>query len=73
MNLKATLPEKFFAALQTAGMPEVPGEFSVVPRHQVIASAILAEIASFIRVFDRVTARRRGRRQLAVRRRRLRS
>ena len=57
MNLKATLPERFFAALQTAGMPEVPGEFSVVPRHQVIASAILAEIAGFIRVFDQVTAR----------------
>jgi len=57
LNLKATLPERFFAALQTAGMPEVPGEFSVVPRHQVIASAILAEIAGFIRVFDQVTAR----------------
>ena len=31
--------------------------FAVVPRHQVIASAILAEIAGFIRVFDQVTAR----------------
>jgi hypothetical protein len=57
LNLKATPPERFFAALQTAGMPEVPGEFSVVPRHQVIASAIIAEIAGFIRVFDQVTAR----------------
>jgi hypothetical protein len=57
LNLKATLPERFFAALQTAGMLEVPGQFSVVPRHQVIASAILAEIAGFIRVFDQVTAR----------------
>ena len=56
MNLKATLQE-LFPALQTAGMPEVPGEFSVVPRHQVIASAILAEIAGFISVSDQVTAR----------------
>ena len=44
-----------FAALQAAGMPEVPGEFSVVPRHQVVPSATLAEIAGFIRVFDQVT------------------
>jgi hypothetical protein len=26
----------FYAALQAAGMPEVPGEFSVVPQYQVI-------------------------------------
>jgi len=38
-------------------MPEVPREFSVVPQHQVIPSAILAEIAGFIHVFDRVTTR----------------
>ena len=38
-------------------MPEVPGEFSVVPQHQVIPSVILAEISDFIRTFDRVTAR----------------
>jgi hypothetical protein len=38
LNLKATLPERLFAALQAAGMPEVPGEFSVVPRHQVLPS-----------------------------------
>src|ERR1019366_2717029 len=55
LNLKATLPERLFAALQAAGMPEVPGEFSVVPRHQVLPSAVLAEIAGFIRVFDQVT------------------
>ena len=55
MNLKATLPESFFAALRDAGMPEVPGEFSVVPRHQVLPSVILADIAGFIHVFDRVT------------------
>jgi hypothetical protein len=38
-------------------MPEVPAEFSVVPRHQVIAGAMLAEISDFIRAFDHVTAR----------------
>jgi hypothetical protein len=38
-------------------MPEVPGEFSVVPHHQVIPCAIVAEIAGFIRVFDQVTRR----------------
>jgi hypothetical protein len=57
LKLKAALPERFFAALQAAGMPGVPAEFSVVPRHQVIPSATLAEIAKFIRVFDTVTAR----------------
>ena len=29
----------------------------MVPRHQVIPSAILAEISDFIHCFDRVTAR----------------
>ena len=57
MKLKAGLPVNFYAALQAAGMPEVPGEFSVVPQHQVIPSAILAEISDFILSFDRVTAR----------------
>jgi len=47
----------FYAALQAAGMPDVPGEFSVVPQHQVIPAAILAEISDFIRAFDRVTGR----------------
>jgi hypothetical protein len=51
------VPEIFFAALQSAGIPEVPGEFSVVPRHQVIPNAVLGEIAKFARVFDQVTAR----------------
>jgi hypothetical protein len=37
-------------------MPEVPGEFSVVAQHQVIPSAILAEISDFILCFNRVTA-----------------
>jgi len=35
----------------------MPGEFSVVPQHQVIPSAILAGISEFIHCFDRVTAR----------------
>ena len=57
MKLKLRPPENFYAALQAAGMPEVPEEFSVVPQHQVIPSAILAEISDFIHAFDRVTAR----------------
>lgn len=57
MRLTAAFREKFFAALEAAGMPEVPGEFSVVPAHRVIPAAILAEIARFIRVFDTVTTR----------------
>ena len=47
----------FYTALQAAGMPDVPGEFSVVPQHQVIPATILAEISDFIRAFDRVTGR----------------
>jgi hypothetical protein len=57
LTLKARHPENFYAELQAAGMPEVPAEFSVVPRHQVIAGATVAEISDFIRAFDRVTAR----------------
>lgn len=38
-------------------MPEVPGEFSVVPRHQLIPGTVLAEISDFILTFDRVTGR----------------
>ena len=38
-------------------MPDVPGEFSVVPQHQVIPSTTLAEIAKFISTFDQVTTR----------------
>jgi len=57
LKLKPKPSEKFYAALQAAGMPEVPGEFSVAPQHQVIPSAILAEISDFIHAFDRVTAR----------------
>ena len=57
MDLEAALPKEFFAALEAAGMPKVPREFSVVPRHQVIPSATLREISRFIRAFDQVTAR----------------
>jgi hypothetical protein len=57
MDPAAEVPKTFFAALEAAGMPEVPREFSVVPQHQVIPSATLREIARFIQVFDQVTAR----------------
>jgi hypothetical protein len=50
------LPQSFYVALQDAGMPEVPGQFSVVQQHQVIPSAVLAEISDFILSFDRVTS-----------------
>ena len=48
---------KFFTALTTSGMPEVPQEFSVVPGAQSIPRATLAEIDNFIGLFDRVTTR----------------
>jgi hypothetical protein len=57
LNLKADLSERFFVALQSAGMPEVPAEFSVVPHHQLVPSAALADIGAFSRVFDKVTGR----------------
>ncbi|WP_026736354.1 hypothetical protein [Fischerella sp. PCC 9605] len=52
-----TLKERLFAALQAAGMPQIPGEFSVVPWYQEIPQSLLAEIREFIRLFDRVTTR----------------
>jgi hypothetical protein len=57
LTLKARHPENFYAELRAAGMPQVPTEFSVVPQHQLIPGAILADISDFIRAFDRVTAR----------------
>jgi hypothetical protein len=57
LNLTPPVQERFFSALQAAGLPEVPGEFSVVAWHQVVPNAILAEIGKFIRAFDQVTAR----------------
>ena len=56
MTLEPRDRERFFAALRAAGMPE-PGEFSVASRHQLVAGAVLADIARFIRVFDAVTGR----------------
>jgi hypothetical protein len=58
LKLTPMLPENFYAALKSAGMPEMPGEFSVVPQHQVIPHTVLAGISDFIRCFDRVTARK---------------
>jgi hypothetical protein len=57
LNLTPPVQERFFSALQAAGLPEVPGEFSVVAWHQVVPNATLAEIGKFIRAFDQVTAR----------------
>ena len=47
----------FFAALEAAGMPKASEEFSVLPQHQVIPSSVVAEIATFVRIFDRITTR----------------
>ena len=57
MTLDPRRAEAFYAALQAAGMPHVPDEFSVVPQHQIVPASTLAEIARFIRTFDRVTGR----------------
>ncbi|ADJ27389.1 hypothetical protein [Nitrosococcus watsonii] len=52
-----TQKEQLFAALEKAGVPPVPHEFSVVPWHQFISSKTMAEIRNFIKVFERVTTR----------------
>src|SRR5208282_550667 len=44
----------FLAALSDAGLPE---GFSVARQPQVVPSGLIADIAGFIRVFDRVTGR----------------
>ncbi|HEX6896734.1 MAG TPA: hypothetical protein VF146_15745 [Bryobacteraceae bacterium] len=59
LELGPTARGSFFTALQAAGMPDVPGAFSVVSQHQVIPSATLVEIAKFISTFDQVTTRER--------------
>ncbi len=56
MTLDPPRADAFYIALQAAGMPRVPGEFSVVPQHQTIPTSMLAEIVDFIRSFDRVAA-----------------
>lgn len=55
-----TAPDRnrFFARLHEAGLPPVPGDFSVVPAHQIIAPRVIAAIDRFIAVFDAVTMRR---------------
>lgn len=57
LKLNARSPEQFHAELLAAGMPQVPAEFSVVARHQVVRRVMLGEISDFIRAFDRVTTR----------------
>jgi hypothetical protein len=47
----------FFTALTSAGLPEVPDQFSVVPLAQLIRRQTLREIDNFIRLLDRVTTR----------------
>jgi hypothetical protein len=47
--------EQLASALESAGMPKVPEEFSVVPVHVQIPRAIIADIGRFIDVFERVT------------------
>jgi hypothetical protein len=57
LTLASRRADAFYVALQAAGMPHVPDEFSVIPQHQIIPASILTEIARFIRAFDRVTGR----------------
>jgi len=52
-----TTADRLFSALHEAGLPPVPEEFSVVPWHQEIPQATLAEIDHFVRVFEDVTTR----------------
>jgi hypothetical protein len=49
--------ERLFSALEKAGMPGIPGEFSVTTLHQEIPRAVLSGIDAFVRIFDAVTAR----------------
>ncbi len=57
MASEAGLATEFFAALEAAGLPAVPRDFSVVPRSQIIPAATIGKIARFIAIFDRVTGR----------------
>jgi len=51
--------ERLYAALREAGMSDVPERFTIAPLHQEVPRATLAEIDTFIRVFDAVTTRPR--------------
>lgn len=55
MESETAFRETFFAALETAGLPKVPSEFSVVPLHQRVLSGTHAQIGAFIEVFDAIT------------------
>ena len=57
MTVEPTRRERFFEALWAAGMRVAQGEFSVALGLQIVSSAMLAEIAGFIRAFDHVTGR----------------
>ena len=54
LTLDRALAERFSAALRAAGIPE---GFSVAPARQIVSCATLADIAEFMRVFNRVTGR----------------
>ncbi len=49
--------DTLFRALQHAGLPKVPEEFSVTLLHQAIPWAALAAIDTFLRVFEQITTR----------------
>ncbi|HKN30126.1 MAG TPA: hypothetical protein VJY34_20530 [Roseiarcus sp.] len=54
MTIDSFPSDGFLAALSDAGLPE---GFSVARQPQVVPSGLIADIAGFIRVFDRVTGR----------------
>jgi len=45
--------DRFFSALEKAGMPGIPGEFSVTTLYQEIPRAVLTGIDAFVRIFER--------------------
>jgi hypothetical protein len=52
-----SVEDRLVAALRQGGMLDVPDGFSVALVHQEIDDGVLAEIDTFIEVFDRVTTR----------------
>jgi hypothetical protein len=58
--------DELFERLQEAGLPAIPGAFSVVPTHQAIPRAVIESIERFVRVFDAVTTRSQWRRTVAA-------
>ena len=59
--------ETFWSALRIAGMPAVPEQFSVVSTSQKVPQTILADIATFISTFNRVTGRRAWQKKVTAR------